>query len=423
MISLGGVVALEARARRLVRHRRRDPGATCGASTASRSASARRRRSSSRSGRRARVDDEFKAEVRGRDLMTGLPKTIMLVPEEVRGAIEEQVARDLRRGDRVPRADAARARAGPHPATASTSSAAAACCAASTGASARRPSCPVHLVDAPLECVVLGAGRCLESFDSLEGHVHGARRALISASSVAASQQVLGGLADLPVGVRERGVRARPRRRRPSNAASASTARRRIAGLSSQPARTAGSAVGIADARRARRPPASRTSGSACSTAAARERGQRRGGGVGLFAERERGRFGDPRVVVAEQREQPVDRRRPAERGRRLGGPPPHRGVGVAGSRAAMDARPISGAPPRGERTECGGADARLRVVLHHLGQLARLPTPSSCPAPSAAAAAACSRASSGAVTPSTVANLCHIARPRYRTVRCAWQA
>ena len=25
---------------------------------------------------------------------------------------------------------------------------------------------PVHLVDTPLECVALGAGRCLESFDS-----------------------------------------------------------------------------------------------------------------------------------------------------------------------------------------------------------------------------------------------------------------
>ena len=25
----------------------------------------------------------------------------------------------------------------------------------------------MHLVDAPLECVVLGAGRCLESFDRL----------------------------------------------------------------------------------------------------------------------------------------------------------------------------------------------------------------------------------------------------------------
>ena len=27
---------------------------------------------------------------------------------------------------------------------------------------------PVHLVDLPLECVVLGAGRCLESFDRLK---------------------------------------------------------------------------------------------------------------------------------------------------------------------------------------------------------------------------------------------------------------
>ena len=27
---------------------------------------------------------------------------------------------------------------------------------------------PVHLVDAPLECVALGAGRCLENFDTLK---------------------------------------------------------------------------------------------------------------------------------------------------------------------------------------------------------------------------------------------------------------
>ena len=26
---------------------------------------------------------------------------------------------------------------------------------------------PVHLVDAPLECVVLGAGHCIESYDAL----------------------------------------------------------------------------------------------------------------------------------------------------------------------------------------------------------------------------------------------------------------
>ena len=30
------------------------------------------------------TDDEVKAEVRGRDLMTGLPKTVVLSPEEVR---------------------------------------------------------------------------------------------------------------------------------------------------------------------------------------------------------------------------------------------------------------------------------------------------------------------------------------------------
>ena len=33
---------------------------------------------------------------------------------------------------------------------------------------AQETDLPVHLVDAPLECVVLGAGRCLENFDSLK---------------------------------------------------------------------------------------------------------------------------------------------------------------------------------------------------------------------------------------------------------------
>ncbi|MHB1924256.1 MAG: rod shape-determining protein MreB, partial [Acidimicrobiales bacterium] len=37
------------------------------------------------------VDDSVKAEVRGRDLMTGLPKTVILTPDEVRAAIEDQV--------------------------------------------------------------------------------------------------------------------------------------------------------------------------------------------------------------------------------------------------------------------------------------------------------------------------------------------
>ena len=36
--------------------------------------------------------DDRQAEVRGRDLMTGLPKTVVLTPEEIRFAIEDVVA-------------------------------------------------------------------------------------------------------------------------------------------------------------------------------------------------------------------------------------------------------------------------------------------------------------------------------------------
>jgi rod shape-determining protein MreB len=35
---------------------------------------------------------------------------------------------------------------------------------------------PVHLVEAPLECVVLGAGKCLEAFESLKVLFMGAER-------------------------------------------------------------------------------------------------------------------------------------------------------------------------------------------------------------------------------------------------------
>jgi rod shape-determining protein MreB len=116
-----------------------------------------------------------KAEVRGRDLMSGLPKTVILTPEEVREAIAEPVsaivasvisclgeappelAHDLivrgmhlvgrwrhaqgpgqahRRGDRA----------------------------------SRSPSSTQ-----PLECVVMGAGRCIEHYDQLRVMFMGAR--------------------------------------------------------------------------------------------------------------------------------------------------------------------------------------------------------------------------------------------------------
>ena len=65
--------------RRRRRARRRDHPASSRRSTASRSASARPKRSRSRSARRGRSNEELHAEIRGRDLVTGLPKTIVTI--------------------------------------------------------------------------------------------------------------------------------------------------------------------------------------------------------------------------------------------------------------------------------------------------------------------------------------------------------
>jgi rod shape-determining protein MreB len=112
------------------------------------------------------VDDEIKAEVRGRDLMSGLPKTVILAPDEVREAIEEQVGAIV---DSVVKCLGA---APPELAQD----------LISQGVNlvggggmlrgldrrlAEETALPVHLVDAPLECVVLGAGKCLEEFEAV----------------------------------------------------------------------------------------------------------------------------------------------------------------------------------------------------------------------------------------------------------------
>jgi rod shape-determining protein MreB len=110
------------------------------------------------------VADELKAEVRGRDLMTGLPKTVILAPEEVREVIEEQV------GAIVASVVTCLGRVPPELAQDLIEQG-----ISLVGGGGmlrgleRRLSedthLPVHLVDSPLECVVLGAGKCLEEFD------------------------------------------------------------------------------------------------------------------------------------------------------------------------------------------------------------------------------------------------------------------
>jgi rod shape-determining protein MreB and related proteins len=112
-------------------------------------------------------EDEFHAEVRGREVMTGMPRLVRLSPEEVRGAIEEQIRSIVSAaveclGEAPPELAQDIIFQGVH---------------LVGGGSLLRglakrladeTAVPVHVVDTPLECVALGAGRCLESFDSLK---------------------------------------------------------------------------------------------------------------------------------------------------------------------------------------------------------------------------------------------------------------
>jgi rod shape-determining protein MreB len=119
-------------------------------------------------------DEEFRAEVRGRDLMSGLPKNVILSPAEVRRAIDEQTSAICESvvsclGEAPPELAQDLIHQGIH--------------LVGGGGMlqgldrrlAHETGIPVHLVDAPLECVVLGAGRCIESYESLRVMFMGAR--------------------------------------------------------------------------------------------------------------------------------------------------------------------------------------------------------------------------------------------------------
>ena len=176
VISLGGVVALQAMRVRRLRHRRRHPDLRAPGVRRWPSASARPRRSSWPSARPALRRTSCKAEIRGREVATGLPKTVDPLPG--RGARTRSRTRSgsiVDRGGRVPRARRRPSWPRTSSSRASTWSAAAALLRGLTSGWPTRPTVPVHLVDTPLECVVLGAGICLESFDSLRPISRGRR--------------------------------------------------------------------------------------------------------------------------------------------------------------------------------------------------------------------------------------------------------
>jgi rod shape-determining protein MreB len=166
VISLGGVVALEAIRvgsfdidAAIQTYVRREYGIAIGERTAEEIKVA--------IGSAWPTDEQVKAEVRGRDLMTGLPKVVILSPEEVREAIEEQtgaivdsVVKCL--GNAPPELAQDLITEGIHLVGGG---------GLLSGLNQRiseETALPVRLVDAPLECVVLGAGKCLEEFDAVK---------------------------------------------------------------------------------------------------------------------------------------------------------------------------------------------------------------------------------------------------------------
>ncbi|MDA8267755.1 MAG: rod shape-determining protein [Actinomycetota bacterium] len=117
-------------------------------------------------GSAAPYEDEAKAEVRGRELMTGMPKTVVLSPADVRSAIEDLVRQIVDAavtclGDAPPELAQDIIVQGIHLVGGGS------LLRGLAGRLAAETAVPVHVVDTPLECVALGAGRCLEEMDSV----------------------------------------------------------------------------------------------------------------------------------------------------------------------------------------------------------------------------------------------------------------
>ena len=114
------------------------------------------------------LQEELYAEVRGRDLVTGLPKTIVVSTEEIREAIEEPVAAIVDAVkvtlDKTPPELAADIMAKRHRDHRRRRVAASACderLSTETGM-------PIVIAENPLYSVVHGSGQCLENFDVLK---------------------------------------------------------------------------------------------------------------------------------------------------------------------------------------------------------------------------------------------------------------
>ena len=104
-------------------------------------------------------------EIKGRDLIEGIPKTLTVTDGEIREAMSEPVSVDRERGPRGPRAHATRALGG-HRRPRHRAHRRRALLRGLDASCARKPAFR-SVAENPLSCVVLGTGRMLTDFDLL----------------------------------------------------------------------------------------------------------------------------------------------------------------------------------------------------------------------------------------------------------------
>lgn len=113
------------------------------------------------------LEKENHAEIRGRDLISGMPKTIVVAAFEIRRAIEEPINTII---------DAVKTTLDKCPPELSGDLMDRGIALTGGGALLKglderlrdETGMPVHLVDNALDCVALGTGRCVEEFEALQ---------------------------------------------------------------------------------------------------------------------------------------------------------------------------------------------------------------------------------------------------------------
>jgi rod shape-determining protein MreB and related proteins len=112
------------------------------------------------------MKEELQAEVRGRDMLTGLPKTVILTSEEIRRALDDPVTQII---------DAIKSTLDKTPPELAADIMDRGIVLAGGGALLNgmderlrhETQMPVHLAESPLTCVAVGSGRSLEEFEAI----------------------------------------------------------------------------------------------------------------------------------------------------------------------------------------------------------------------------------------------------------------